>query len=285
MPHCHQQQSVEHAKRVHCLLLAGAFSFEADIIKAAAKADSAAELPGILSFMHRLLDRQTGCHSVCPAERASMKLQANLPAMPLSESSADNKGKLTSSRAFQTKPLSHAPMEDGVEGRLAWQSCMPHDQLFNPIESWPTPSAAAWSDIQTVASRAFFTLEWIAAVGLPSSTGSQTSRMSDQPDCWMLMQDLAAFLQKLLAGHVLNVKLDMSRVCASGLAAVLQFWSRSHMSFRHVNHLALLLLKRIATDEGLRSSNDPNSQMYKREMLAVILVGNLLLSKRPVEAS
>lgn len=235
--------------------------------------------------MHRLLDRQTGCHSVCPAERASTKLQANPSAMPSSESSADNKGKLTSSRPTQTQPLSYAPMEDRVEGRLAWQSCMPHDQLFNPVESWPTPSAAAWSDIQTVASRAFFTLEWILAAGLPSSTGSQTSRMSDQPDSWMLMQDLAAFLQRLLAGHALNVKLDMSRVCTSGLAAVLQFWLCSHMSFRHVNHLALLLLKRIATDEGLRSSNDPNSQMYKREMLAVILVGNLLLSKHPIEAS
>ncbi len=101
----------------------------------------------------------------------------------------------------------------------------------------------------------------------------------------MYMQHLAAFLQRLLAGHVLNVKLDMSRVCASGLAAVLQFWSCPHMRFWHVNHLALLLLKRIATDEGLRSSNDPNSQMYKQEMLAVIVVGKLLLSKHPLEAS
>ena len=231
--------------------------------------------------MHRLLDRQTGCHSVRPAERTSMKLQANPPAMTSSESSADNKGKLTSSRVTQTKPLSHAPMKDRVEGRIAWQSCMPHDQLFNPIKSWPTPSAAAWSDIQTVASRAFFTLEWISAVGL---SGSQTSKKSDQPDCWMLMQDLAAFLHKLLAGHVLDVKLDMSRICASGLAAVLQFWLCSHMSFRHVNHLALLLLKRIATDERLRSCPDPCSKMCKRELQAVLLVGKLLLSKHHVEA-
>ncbi|DBB13990.1 TPA: hypothetical protein ACH3X3_000963 [Trebouxia sp. C0006] len=50
------------------------------------------------------------------------------------------------------------------------------------------------------------------------------------------------------------------------------------MSLRYVNDLALLLLKRIATDEGLRSSNEADSHMYKRETQAVILVGNLLLS-------
>ncbi len=235
--------------------------------------------------MHRLLDRQTGCHSVHPAECASIKLQANPPAMPSSKSSADNKSKLTSSRATQTKPLSHAPMKNRLEGRIAWQSCMLHDQLLNPVESWPTPSAAAWSDIQTVASRAFFTLEWISAVGLPSSTGSQTSKKSDQPDCWMLTQDLAAFLHKLLAGHVLDVKLDMSRVCASGLTVVLQIWLCYHMSLRHVNDLALLLLKRIATDEVLRSCHNPCPQIAQREFQAVLLTGQLLLSKHPVEAS
>ncbi len=212
-----------------------------------------------------------------------MKLKASPPAMPVPKFSADNKGKITFSRATQTKPLSHAPMKDRVEGRIAWQSCVPHYQLFNPVESWPTPSAAAWGDIQTVASRVFFTLEW-SAVELQSSTGSQTSKKSDQADCWMLTQDLAAFLHKLLAGHVLDVKLDMSRVCASGLAAVLQIWFCYHMTLRHVNDLALLLLKRVATDEGLRSCRNPCPQISKRDFQTVILMGQLLLSKHHVEA-
>lgn len=83
---------------------------------------------------------------------------------------------------------------------------------------------------------------------------------------------------------MLDVKLDMSSMCASGLPVVLQIWFCYHMSLRYVNDLALLLLKRVATDEGLRSSNEADSHMYKRETQAVILVGNLLLSKHPVEA-
>ncbi|KAA6428113.1 MAG: hypothetical protein FRX49_02774 [Trebouxia sp. A1-2] len=135
------------------------------------------------------------------------------PAMPVSKSSADNKGKIT--RATQTETPSHVPWQDRAEGRIAWQGFVLHDQLFNPVESWPTPSAAAWSDIQTVATRAFFMVEWtFLAVELPSPAGSQTSNTSDQPDCLSLTRDLAAFLHKLPAGHVLDFKLDMSRTQA-----------------------------------------------------------------------
>lgn len=92
-------------------------------------------------------------------------------------------------------------------------------------------------------------VEWtFLAVELPSPAGSQTSNTSDQPDCLSLTRDLAAFLHKLPAGHVLDFKLDMSRVCASGLTLVLQIWLYCDISLWHVNDLALLLLKRIATD-------------------------------------
>ncbi|KAL0054572.1 hypothetical protein WJX82_011137 [Trebouxia sp. C0006] len=98
--------------------------FGADIVKAAAKADPAAELPGILSFMHRLLDRQTGCQLIHPAEPAYRKLPARSPATPVSKSSAD-KGKI--SRATQTEIPSHVPWQDRAEGRIAWQGFVPHD--------------------------------------------------------------------------------------------------------------------------------------------------------------
>ena len=121
---------------IECFLLAAACLFGADIVKAAAKADPAAELPGILSFMHRLLDRQTGCQLIHPAEPAYRKLPARSPATPVSKSSAD-KGKI--SRATQTEIPSHVPWQDRAEGRIAWQGFVPHDQLFNPVDHGALP--------------------------------------------------------------------------------------------------------------------------------------------------
>jgi len=79
---------------------------------------------------------------------------------------------------------------------------------------WPHPTPAAWRDIQTVALRAFVTLEWLGNPDVqarldqqeqgPKSRVYQASR-----------QALIVLVHQLLVGHVMDPHLDMRQVVRS----------------------------------------------------------------------
>ena len=76
------------------------------------------------------------------------------------------------------------------------------------------------------------------------------------------MLQLAALLHKLLAGHVLDPKLNIQRIFSSGIMTVMSAWHIHGLQIRHVNDLGWLLLKRMVSDSALRSlSNLPSTQI------------------------
>lgn len=99
-----------------------------------------------------------------------------------------------------------------------------------------TPSESVWADIEAVALRVLVTLHW----AIQGST--------------QLMECLAGTAHALLVGHVMDPKLDMSKVLKFGLPAVLKALPQieSHnlhtLSTTCLRHLACVFLRRVATD-------------------------------------
>ena len=98
----------------------------------------------------------------------------------------------------------------------------PSDPFFSVMPSQPTQSAADWGNIQMLASRLSFqvTLEWPLTPDLqaPGEAGP-THTLGD--DYWPLINKLTTLLYKLLAGHMLDAKLDMQKMHTAALMTVM----------------------------------------------------------------
>jgi len=221
-----------------CPCAAAAESYGPYHIKLAPKPEPAVFFRGLASLIDTLLDKH-------PFRQAS----ANLRRTPAGQrrQTAQPTARLGSGA------IAHSPSVVGLS-----HSALPLNEHFGVVESWPTPSAAAWEDIQTVACRLWLTLEWLLK---PDKQAAEFSG-PDIQGCWPLTLQLAALLHKLLAGHLLDPKLNMQRIFSSGMMTVMSAWYTHRLQIRHVNDLGWLLLKRMVSDSGLRSlSNLPSTQI------------------------
>ncbi len=127
------------------------------------------------------------------------------------------------------------------------------DQLLGILPCWPTPLVTEWDDIQTTVTRAFLTFEWL----LRQDLGSPEADASHAHDSCArgLIHAIAALIYKLVAGHLLDEKLNMQRVFTSGLLPILEAWSIYGLTNLNLNLLGQLLLARMTTDAAVRSSD------------------------------
>ena len=140
------------------------------------------------------------------------------------------------------------------------------DQLGILCPCWPTPSVTVWDGIQTTVTRAFLTLEWL--LRQHSLKADASSHASSDAQC--LMHAIAALIYKLVAGHLLDRKLNMQRVFTSGVLPVLEAWSLCGLTYLEMNVLGHMLLTRMTTDAALRSCDKGlDASGKQREICAI----------------
>lgn len=118
---------------------------------------------------------------------------------------------------------------------------------FGGAPSWPTPTPAAWEDIQSVAARASYTLDCLVRVSLHTNGSYQCFVVEG---CCTLAHSLVSLLWDVLAGHVLDLNLDMHKVFTFGFLALLK--ALAGLAEQTVlNKLCWLFLKRLCVDQRL----------------------------------
>ncbi len=151
-------------------------------------------------------------------------------------------------------------------GQLSHRDEDSEDQLFGSLPCWPTPSVDVWGDIQTTVIRAFLTLEWLLRQGPLKEDASH----AHDSDAQCLMHDIAALIYRLVAGHLLDEKLNMQRVFTSGVLPILEAWSIYGLTSLDLNILGQMLLTRMTTDAAVRSCDKKLDASGKlREICAV----------------
>ncbi|KAL0034155.1 hypothetical protein WJX77_000688 [Trebouxia sp. C0004] len=89
-------------------------------------------------------------------------------------------------------------------------------------------------------------------------------------DAQSLMHEIAALIYRLVAGHLLDEKLNMQRVFTSGVLPILEAWSIYGLTSLDLNILGQMLLKRMTTDAALRSCDKKLDASGKlREICAI----------------
>ena len=99
---------------------------------------------------------------------------------------------------------------------------------------WPHPTPAAWKDIQTVALRAFVTLEWFGN----SDVQARLDRQEQGPKSRAYQAyrlELVVLVHQLLVGHVMDPHLDMRQVVRSAVI--------SGTPYEHIANGAVPLVK------------------------------------------
>ncbi len=81
---------------------------------------------------------------------------------------------------------------------------------------WPHPSPAAWKDIQTVALRAFVTLEWFGNSDVQARLDQQEKGPKSRV-YQAYRRELIVLVHQLLVGHVRDPRLDMQQVARSAV--------------------------------------------------------------------
>jgi len=81
---------------------------------------------------------------------------------------------------------------------------------------WPHPTAAAWKDIQTVALRAFVTLEWFGDTKVQARLDQQ-GKGPKSSVYQAYRQALIVLVHQLLVGHVMDPHLDMQQIARSAI--------------------------------------------------------------------
>ena len=105
---------------------------------------------------------------------------------------------------------------------------------------WPTPKPSEWQDVELVAVRALTTLGWAVSTVSVTHTSVQ--------DTDSLVEQLCQLLQHLVAGHLLDLDLDVQKLFDVGLQPVLDAQLQGHTESEG---LAALMLSRFAIDSRL----------------------------------
>lgn len=146
---------------------------------------------------------------------------------------------------------------DQPPGLSTLQAVAHMGQLHDRDESgpaWPTPSAAAWAEVETTANRAFITLYWATLFALPRNRKEQPG-YSGLPaeEAEQLFTRLIAVSHETVSGHILDPALDMDKLFWTAFAPVMQCWLIfGCVSLSHTE-LGLALLHRMVRDKGLVS--------------------------------
>jgi len=118
---------------------------------------------------------------------------------------------------------------------------------------WPTPTAAVWGNIQTIANRVLITLEWLVAYLQEKPEESEREAT--------LYAVLIQICHQLLVGHVLDHQLNMMGTLLCGAIPLLSVFfdmktltkPKSHKAQYvciDLEELVALFLKRMATDQA-----------------------------------
>ncbi len=217
----------------------------------------------VISVMAKLVDRQKRQHG---------KPKQAAPHSTLSQTSRDRAAAAVSHVLEHGLPPTVLSVSQiralgaQILGQLSDRDVDSEDQLSGSLPCWPTPSANVWGDIQTTVVRAFLTLEWLLRQGPLKEDASH----AHDSDAQCLMHDIAALIYRLVAGHVLDDKLNMQRVFISGVLPILEAWSIYGVKSLDLGLLGQLLLTRMTTDAALRSCDKKLDASGKlREVCAV----------------
>ena len=243
-------------------------AYEPDFISAAPQKSQShvTNIAFVISVMAKLIDRQERQqgNSCCrPKQATSHGTLSKTSHDSAATSHVSQIGAVDATASDQTSGARST-------GQLSHRDEDSEDQLFGILPCWPTPSADIWGDIQTTVIRAFLTLEWLLRQGPLKDDAPHDS------DAQCLMHDIAALIYRLVAGHVLDEKLNMQRVFTSGLPPVLEAWSVYGLTSLDLDNLGHMLLTRMTTDVALGSCDKKLDESETlREICAVQQMANM----------
>ena len=141
---------------------------------------------------------------------------------------------------LQKHPIMHKPVADANGSNSPGYKCV-----------MPTPSPAVWRDIETIALRAFNTLEWVCRQLVDQRFNHGHHKPSDVQGCEDLVAQLVLLLRAVLIGHLPDMQLDMAQLYSEGLRVVL-LAQQLMPSFRVVT---IPVLERLAQDVCLATEH------------------------------
>ncbi len=218
----------------------------------------------VISVMAKLVDRQERL-------QAASKLRQANPHSTFSQTYHDSAAAATSyvSQVRAVDATAADQMLDATStGQLSNKCQDSQDQLFGSLPCWPTPLVTDWDDIQATVTKAFLTLEWLLRQELVSLEADTSHAHGLCPNG--LIHAIAALIYKLVAGHLLDEKLNMQRVFTSGLLPILEAWSSYGLTNLNLNLLGQMMLTRMTTDAAVRSCAETfNASGKLREICAI----------------
>ena len=134
-------------------------------------------------------------------------------------------------------------------------------------ELWPSPTPAAWAEIQTLAAQVAVVLNWMRSSSHRSKAvhSDHASSNASREAYKGLMNSLFQLLRALLVGHLSDMSLDTSKVFCNLFSTVMQSWAESarqpsaHSEGKpgslldevNVRQLGQAFLRRLTVDEAL----------------------------------
>ena len=134
---------------------------------------------------------------------------------------------------------------------------------FLPALVWPTPKAAAWTDIEVVACRAAMLLHFLQL----------SAEQPPQPAAQDLRDALVRLLCCLLLGHLSNLKLDVQLVFCSAFVPVMQELEGSLHDEHGRTDLGVAFMRRLITDPTLMNMgliSNPFAYPVKSKVVVVV---------------
>ena len=188
-------------------------------------------------------------------------------------------GRSESSGPFSDSASSGDAALDGANTSGSWPKALgPRSQVLDrqpaPALSgtpvWPTPSGAAWSEIQMLASRAAVTLSWILA----DVYGSKSPLIShNAADKETITSSLKFLIHHAILGHLLDPRLDVADVYFSLLVPVMSYMKDHACSDAVCNELCFAMMQRYNVDTSLARTQ----KKFEQLQVLLLLCGEHLL--------
>jgi len=258
---------------------AAKFAYEPKFITAAVQKSQfdLSNIDFIIFVMARLVDRQDQQQGNLPATGRPRQANPHSRSIQTSHDSAAATASHVSQIGAVDATASDQRPGASSSGQLSHSDEDSEDQLFGILPCWPTPSVTIWDDIQTNVTGAFLTLEWLLRQG---SLKADASHASSAAQC--LMHAIAALIYKLVAGHLLDKKLNMQRVFTSGVLPVLEAWSLCGLTCLEMNVLGQMLLTRMSTDAAVRSCDEAVGASGKQREICAIQQLAKMFGEQPI---
>ncbi len=218
----------------------------------------------IIFVMTKLLDRQGKQQGSLPASGKSRQANLHSTSIQTRQDSTAATAKLHASLTPQMN--TDLRLVALTSGQLLDRDGDPEDQFGILCPCWPTPSVAVWDDLQITVSRAFLTLQWLLIKHSLKADASSHARS----DAQCLMHATATLIYKLVAGHLLDDKLNIETVFDSGLLSVLEAWSLCGLKYPEINVLGHMLLTRMTTDAAVRTCDKALDASGKQRRICAI---------------